>query len=322
MKVYVTRQIPESGLKMLRDRGLSVTMSEKDGVLSKTELVNALKEDAYDAILCLLTDTIDEEVLAAAPQVKIIANYAVGTNNLDVKAVTARGIQIANTPDVLTETVAEHTFALILAMTSRIGEADRFTRAGKFVGWAPMLFLGTDLAGKTLGVLGAGRIGSRVAHHAHNGFDMDVIYYDVHHNELFEKDYHATYFETVDDVLKHADVVTIHVPLLDSTKHLINTRRLGMMKESGYLVNTSRGPVVDEVALVDALRAKIIRGAALDVFENEPALTAGLAELENVVLTPHIASATEETRTKMAEMAALNIIAALEGKIPPNLVKT
>ncbi len=322
MKVYVTRQIPESGLKMLRDRGLSVTMSEKDGVLSKTELVNALKEDAYDAILCLLTDTIDEEVLAAAPQVKIIANYAVGTNNLDVKAVTARGIQIANTPDVLTETVAEHTFALILAMTSRIGEADRFTRAGKFVGWAPMLFLGTDLAGKTLGVLGAGRIGSRVAYHAHNGFDMDVIYYDVHQNELFEKDYHATYFETVDDVLKHADVVTIHVPLLDSTKHLINTRRLGMMKESGYLVNTSRGPVVDEVALVDALRAKIIRGAALDVFENEPALTAGLAELENVVLTPHIASATEETRTKMAEMAALNIIAALEGKIPPNLVKT
>ena len=321
MKVYVTRQIPESGLKMLRGRNLTVTVSEKDGVLTKTELVAALKEDAYTAVLCLLTDTIDAEVLRAMPNVKVIANYAVGTNNIDVKQATSQGILVTNTPDVLTETVAEHTFGLILAITSRIAEGDRFTRAGKFVGWAPLLLLGTDLSGKTLGVLGAGRIGSRVAHHAHNGFDMDVIYYDVHKNELFENDFNATFFETVDDVLRRSDVVTVHVPLLDSTKHLINVKRLEMMKSTACLVNTSRGPVVDEVALVAALRSNIIRGAALDVFENEPTLTPGLAELENVVLTPHIASATEETRTKMAEMAAENILAALGGKTPQNLVK-
>lgn len=321
MKVYVTRQIPESGLKMLRDRGLVVTVSEKDGVLGKSELVAALKEDLYDAVLCLLTDTIDAEVVAAMPQVKILANYAVGTNNIDVKAAAAAGILVTNTPDVLTETVAEHTFGLILAITSRIAEGDRFTRAGKYIGWAPMLLLGTDLSSKTLGVLGAGRIGSRVAHHAHNGFEMDIIYYDVQRNDLFEKDFNATYFETVDEVLKRADVVTIHVPLLESTRHLINSRRLAMMKPSAYLVNSSRGPVIDEAELVIALRNKVIRGAALDVFENEPALASGLAELENVVLTPHIASATEETRAKMADMAATNIIAALEGKTPPNLVK-
>ncbi len=321
MKVYVTRQVPESGLKMLRARGLIVTVSEKDGVLSKSEFVAALKEDTYDAVFCLLTDTIDAEVVAAMPQVKVLANYAVGTNNIDVKAAAAAGILVTNTPDVLTETVAEHTFGLILAITARIAEGDRFTRAGKYTGWAPMLLLGTDLSSKTLGVLGAGRIGSRVAHHAHNGFEMDIIYYDVQRNDLFEKDFNATYFETVDEVLKRADVVTIHVPLLESTKHLIDARHLAMMKPSAYLINSSRGPVINEAELVTALRSKVIRGAALDVFENEPALAPGLAELENVVLTPHIASATEETRAKMSEMAAANIIAALEGKTPPNLVK-
>ena len=322
MKIYVTRQIPESGLTMLRSRGHDVVVSEKDGVLTKSELIEALSEDAYDAILCLLTDTIDAEVFNAAPKAKIFANYAVGVNNIALEEAGKRGILVTNTPDVLTDTVAEHTFGLILALTARIAEGDRFTRAGKYVGWAPLLLLGTDLGGKTLGVLGAGRIGSRVAHYARNGFDMDVIYYDVKRNDLFEKDYHATYFETVDEVLKRADVVTIHVPLLDSTRHLINSSRLAMMKQTAYVINSSRGPVVDETALVAALRSNVIRGAALDVFENEPALAPGLAELENVVLTPHIASATEETRSKMSEMAAENILAALEGRTPPNLVKS
>ena len=321
MKVYVTRKIPERGIAMLKEKGYEVDVSEKDGVLTKDELATALRTKPYDAVLCLLTDTIDKDAFnAAAPSVKIFSNYAVGFNNIDVPEAKARGIMITNTPGVLTETVAEHAFALILAMASRIVEADTFTRAGKYTGWAPMMFLGTDVSHKTLGILGAGRIGSRVAHHGKHGFDMNVIYYDVKRNEEIEKTTGASYRDTPEAVLKEADVVSIHVPLLDSTKHLINKERLAMMKPSAYIVNTSRGPVIDEVALVEALRNNVIKGAALDVFENEPALAPGLAELSNVVITPHIASATEETRSKMSEMAAQAIIDALEGKNPVNLV--
>ena len=321
MKVFVTRKIPERGISMLKEKGYEVDVSEKDGVLTKDELAAALRTKPYDAVLCLLTDTIDKDAFnAAAPSVKIFSNYAVGFNNIDVPEAKARGIMITNTPGVLTETVAEHAFALILAMASRIVEADTFTRAGKYTGWAPMMFLGTDVSHKTLGILGAGRIGSRVAHHGKHGFDMNVIYYDVKRNEEIEKTIGASYRNTPEAVLKEADVVSIHVPLLDSTKHLINKERLAMMKPSAYIVNTSRGPVIDEVALVEALKNNVIKGAALDVFENEPKLAPGLAELSNVVITPHIASATEETRSKMSEMAAQAIVDALEGKNPVNLV--
>ena len=321
MKVFVTRKIPERGIVMLKEKGYEVDVSEKDGVLTKDELATALRTKPYDAVLCLLTDTIDKDTFnAATPSVKIFSNYAVGFNNIDVPEAKARGIMITNTPGVLTETVAEHTFALILAMASRIVEADTFTRAGKYTGWAPMMFLGSDVSHKTLGILGAGRIGSRVAHHGKHGFDMNVIYYDVKRNEEIEKTTGASYRDTPEAVLKEADVVSIHVPLLDSTKHLINKERLAMMKPSAYIVNTSRGPVIDEVALVEALKNNVIKGAALDVFENEPKLAPGLAELSNVVITPHIASATEETRSKMSEMAAQAIIDALEGRRPVNLV--
>jgi len=321
MKVYVTRKIPERGIAMLKEKGYEVDVSEKDGVLTKNELATALRTKPYDAVLCLLTDTIDKDAFnATAPSVKIFSNYAVGFNNIDVPEAKARGIMITNTPGVLTETVAEHAFALILAMASRIVEADTFTRAGKYTGWAPMMFLGTDVSHKTLGILGAGRIGSRVAHHGKHGFDMNVIYYDVKRNEEIEKTIGASYRNTPEAVLKEADVVSIHVPLLDSTKHLINKERLAMMKPSAYIVNTSRGPVIDEVALVEALKNNVIKGAALDVFENEPQLAPGLAELSNVVITPHIASATEETRSKMSEMAAQAIVDALEGRRPVNLV--
>jgi len=321
MKVYVTRKIPERGIAMLKEKGYEVDVSEKDGVLTKDELATALRTKPYDAVLCLLTDTIDKDAFnAAAPSIKIFSNYAVGFNNIDVPEAKARGIMITNTPGVLTETVAEHAFALILAMASRIVEADTFTRAGKYTGWAPMMFLGTDVSHKTLGILGAGRIGSRVAHHGKHGFDMNVIYYDVKRNEEIEKTIGASYRNTPEAVLKEADVVSIHVPLLDSTKHLINKERLAMMKPSAYIVNTSRGPVIDEVALVEALKNNVIKGAALDVFENEPKLAPGLAELSNVVITPHIASATEETRSKMSEMAAQAIVDALEGRRPVNLV--
>ena len=227
---------------------------------------------------------------------------------------------MTNTPDVLTNTVAEHTFSLMLALAHRIVEGDAFTRAGKYTAWDPELLLGTDLSRKTLGILGAGRIGTRVAYHGQKSFDMKVLYYDVKRNEHIEKEVGAEFRETPEEVLAEADFVSVHVPLLDSTRHLINQERLGRMKKSAYLVNTSRGPVIHEEALVEALRNKIIKGAALDVFEHEPALAPGLAELSNVIITPHIASATEETRSKMGKVAAENIIAVMEGRKAPNAI--
>lgn len=317
--IFVTQQIPDAGIRLLEQKGHTVNVSTKDGALTGDELVQELQGKRYDAIIALLTNKIDLRVLdAAGPQLKIVANYAVGCDNFALADFKAKNIYATNTPGVLTNTVAEHTFGLILSIGQRITEGDRYVRAGKYHGWEPMLLLGNDLYKKTLGVLGLGRIGSRVAHHGARGFDMDVIYYDVQRNEAFEKDYNAKFMSTPEELLRASDFVSIHVPLIPSTHHLINEERLRMMKKSAYLVNTSRGPVIDEKALVEALRGKVIRGAALDVFENEPNLTPGLAELENVILTPHAASATEETRAAMSEVAARNIIEALEGKIPPN----
>lgn len=312
--------IPERGIALLKSKGYAVEVSEKDGVLTKDELVTRLKAGSYDAVLCLLTDKIDEDVFAAAgEQCKIFANYAVGFDNIDQEAMRRHTMTVTNTPGVLTETVAEHTFALMLASAHRITEGDAYTKAGKYKGWAPMLLLGTDLAGKTLGVVGLGRIGSLVAHHAVKGFGMKIMYYDPKPNADFEKEYGAT-FADLETVLKESDFISIHVPLLPTTRHLIGETQFKMMKPSAYLVNTSRGPIIDEQALVNALREGTIKGAALDVFENEPELTPGLAEMDNVIVTPHIASATEETRSKMAELAAQNIIEALEGRIPPNKI--
>ena len=283
-----------------------------------------------------MTDKIDAEVLDAAKAsgVKIFANYAVGFDNIDVKAAEERGILVTNAPGVLTDSVAEYAFTLILSIAHRIAESDRFTRAGKYIGWDPELLLGTDVSKKVLGIVGLGRIGSRVAHHAVKGFDMKVLYHDVKRSEEFEREFlevglpmgsptspRVEFRENVDDIFREADFVSIHVPLLPTTRHLVNTEKLALMKKSAYLINTSRGPIVDENALVDALKSGVIRGAALDVYENEPALTPGLVELENVILTPHTASATDETRQAMGELAAKNIIEALEGRTPPNLVK-
>lgn len=320
-KVFVTRQIPEAGINMLKEKGHEVVVFPEDRVITRDELKESVK--GVDAVLSLLTEKIDGEILdAAGPQLKIVANYAVGFDNLKIDDFKARNIYASNTPEVLTNTVAEHTFGLILSIAQRITEGDRFTRAGKYHGWEPMMLLGNDLYKKTLGILGLGRIGSRVAHHGAKGFDMDIVYYDVKRNEEFEKEYNAKFMATPEELLKEADFVSVHVPLLPTTKHLINAERLRMMKPSAYIVNTSRGPVIDEAALVDALKNKVIKGAALDVYENEPNLALGLAELENVVITPHTASATEETRAAMSEVAAKNIIAALEGQVPPNnLVK-
>ncbi|PJE59659.1 MAG: D-glycerate dehydrogenase [Candidatus Portnoybacteria bacterium CG10_big_fil_rev_8_21_14_0_10_44_7] len=318
MKVFITRQIPERGITMLKKAGYEVAVSGKDGVLTPAELKEGVK--GADAVLCLLTDKIDEAVLqAAGDQLKIVANYAVGYNNLDVAAGKKRNVVMTNTPGVLTETVAEYALAAIMALTKNIVPADKFTRGGRYQGWAPLLFLGSDLGGKTLGVVGLGRIGSVLAQKAYAGLGMKIVYYDVQKNEELEKKTNAQFME-LDDLLGAADVVSIHVPLLDSTHHLINAAKLALMKQSAYLVNTSRGPVVDEAALVEVLKNKKIAGAFLDVFEDEPALKPGLVELENVVLTPHIASATRETRSKMSEIAAQNIIAVLSGQEAPNRI--
>ena len=318
-KVFVTRKIPERGINLLKEKGFEIEVNSEDRVLSKSELI-AMAHGA-DALLCLLTDTIDAEVLdGIGLQLKIVANYAVGFDNLDLPALKARNIQATNTPGVLTETVAEHTFALLLALAHRIPESDRFTRAGEYHGWAPLLFLGQDVSHKTLGILGLGRIGSRVAYHGAKGFNMNVLYYDVKRNEEFEKEVGAAFCATPEELLKQSDFVSIHVPLLPSTKHLMNKERLSMMKPTAYLVNTSRGPVIDEPALVEALTNGIIRGAALDVYEHEPDLSPGLKNLTNAILTPHTASATEETRAKMSALAAENIVAFFEGRTPPNLI--
>lgn len=321
VKIYITRMVSEAGIKILKDKGYEVVINPEDRVLTKEELITFLRGQKYDALFCLLTDKIDGEVMDSfGPQLKIVANMAMGFDNIDVEEAKKRGIMIANTPGVLTDTVAEHTFALMLSIAHRIAEADKFTRALKYQGWAPMLLLGNDLSGKTLGIVGLGRIGSRVAYHALKGFDMKVVYYDVKRNEEFEKNFFAVYMP-LEDLLKQSDFISIHVPLLDSTRHLINAENLKLMKLSAYLVNTSRGPVIDEAALADALKNKVIRGAALDVFEFEPKIAPELLQLDNIILTPHIASATEETRSKMSALAATNIIEALEGRIPSNLVK-
>lgn len=316
-KIFVTRKIPRAGLDLLKAAGHQVKLHAGSSAISRKGLLAGAK--GAHAILSLLTDKIDAAVFAAAgPQLKIVANYAVGYDNFDLAAFKKAGVLAANTPGVLNGAVAEHAVALMFAAAKRIAEADRFTRAGKYKGWEPELLLGTELSGKTIGILGLGRIGAGVAKRA-KAMEMKVLYHDVKRNEAFEKEAGAA-FATVEDLLKGSDVVSVHVPLLPSTRHLIDAKRLRLMRKGAILINTSRGPVIDEKALVAALKAKRIGAAGLDVYENEPKLAPGLAKLPNVVLTPHTASATVETRDRMAVLAAQAIIDALSGKTPANLV--
>jgi glyoxylate reductase len=314
-KVYVTRLIPDDGMKLLYDK-CEVTVNPHDRVATRQEIIDNIK--GKDAMLCLLTDTIDAEIMDANPNVKIIANYAVGFNNIDVQAATQRGIPVSNTPGVLTDTTADMAWTLIMSTARRVVEGDKFTRAGKYKGWGPLLLVGQDVHHKTLGIIGFGRIGQTVAKRA-AGFDMKILYYDVNKMPEVAQKYNAEYRE-LDDLLRESDIISLHVDLNDSTRHLIGEREFGLMKDTAYLINTARGPVVDENALVQALKNNCIAGAGLDVFENEPALAPGLAELDNVVIPPHIASATRETRGAMARIAAENVIAALEGRKPPTIV--
>ncbi|MBI2012057.1 D-glycerate dehydrogenase [Candidatus Daviesbacteria bacterium] len=318
MKVVVTRKIPGNGIKMLQEGGFEVVVSPQNRPLERQELLNFIQ--GANGVLTQLQDKVNDEFInSAGPQLKIVANFAVGFDNFDLPSLSSHNIVATNTPDVLTEAVAEHTFALILSIVRRVVEAYKIALTQSFT-FGPEVLLGMELKGKTLGVLGLGRIGGRVAEIG-KALGMNVIYSDPKANVEFEQKIGASFKATPEEVLKEADVVSIHVPLLDSTKHLINTEKLKIMKPTAYLVNTSRGLVVDEAALVEALKNKTIAGAALDVFENEPYLSPGLELLDNVVLTPHIASATIEARSAMGELAAKNIIAVLSNQPPLTPVK-
>ena len=314
-KAYVTRRLPQPGLDRIAEV-FDMEVSPHDRVLTRQELFDCVK--GIDILVCLLTDTIDAELMDINKDLKGISNYAVGFNNVDVAAATERNLPICNTPGVLTNTTADMAWALMFSVARRIVESHNWNVAGNYKGWGPMIYLGGDVYGKTLGIVGTGRIGAAVAKRT-VGFNMPLLYTDMIPNEELEKELGAKRVE-MDELLQQADFVSLHVPLMESTRHLISTRELGLMKKTAYLINTSRGPVVDEVALVEALKNKVIAGAGLDVFEDEPLMKPGLGECENAVLCPHVASATVETRTKMALLAAENAIAMIQGTMPPHCV--
>lgn len=315
--VYVTRVIPQPGIDLLRAH-LDVEVNESDEPLSSDELRR--RAGSHDALVTLLTDTIDGTVLQSGQgSLKIVANVAVGYDNIDVPAATAAGIMVSNTPGVLTETTADFAWALLMSVARRIPEAQSFLRAGKYQGWGIMTMLGVDIHGKTLGIAGFGRIGQAVAQRA-TGFGMKILYYDpVVQAEDAARRLNATSVD-LNTLLRESDFVSVHTPLTPETRHMIGKEQFDLMKDTAYLINTSRGPVLDESALASALKANRIRGAALDVFENEPEIYPALLQLDNAVITPHIASASVATRGRMALMAAENVIAALGGQRPPTLV--
>lgn len=319
-KIFITRQIPENGIKMLREKGYDITVGKNKTPPTQKELIREIKDRNYDVIVALLTDKINSEIFEATPYTKLFANYSIGFDNVDLTEATKRSVTITNTPGDYVDGIAEHTIGLLLALMARLVPADTFMREGKYKGWDPMLFIGDKLAGKTVAIIGTGRIGEQVARKLYNGFGVKIIYYDVLRNERMEKECGAQFMNSVDEALSIADVVSLHVPLLPSTHHLINEKNLNKMKPSAYLINTSRGPVIDEVALVEMLRQGKIQGAGLDVYEFEPKLAKGLVKLSNTVLSPHIASAQMEAREEMAKIVAENIIDFFEGKIPRNKV--
>lgn len=310
-KIFITRNIPQPALNRLAEV-FDISIHANDKAIGRQQLMEAVKDT--DVLLCLLTDIIDKELMEAAPRLKCVSNLAVGFNNIDLEYANSRNIAVCNTPGVLTETTADLTWALLLACARRLVEADSYARSGRFEGWEPLLMLGLDVFFKTLGIIGMGRIGSAVARRA-EGFGMKVLWFDPQVDPKIVSDK----YERTD--LRHlcssSDFISIHVPLTPDTHHLVNVELLSLMRPTAVLINTARGPIVDEEALIKALRDKKIAAAGLDVFENEPEIPAELLELENAVLLPHIGSASIETRTKMALMAAENAIAVIQGTEPP-----
>ena len=314
--VFITRRIPEPGSSLIeRASGVMLSRNDEDRGLSPSDLAAGVA--GQNAVLCLLTDSVDSTVLQAARGCKVFANMAVGYNNIDVAEATRLGILVTNTPGVLTEATADLTWALILGIARRVVDGDIELRAGRFKGWGPFYMLGGDVSGRTLGLVGPGRIAQAVARRA-LGFDMNLIYQGRRPSE--ELDRMGARRVELDELLRSSDFVSLHVPLNPETHHLIDASALAKMKPTAYLINTSRGPVVDEKALVSTLKAGGIAGAGLDVYEEEPRIAEGLADCTNAVLLPHLGSATMGTRSAMSRIAAENLLAVLEGRRPPNLV--
>jgi len=315
-KALVTRRILPEAMDYLR-KHLYFEVGAVDRNLKKKELLEKIK--GKQGLLSLLVDDVDMEVMEAAPELKIIANCAVGYNNIDVDFARKKGIMVTNTPGVLTDTTADLTWALIMAVARRLPEADKFTRAKKYTGWELDLLLGKEITGKRLGIIGMGRIGKAVAARA-AAFKMDVVYFDPQRLSPEEQEKYQARFSFLPEILARADIVTVHTTLSENTFHLISHKELKMMKKSAILVNVSRGPIVDEEALVVALEKGCIWGAGLDVYEREPEIEKKLLSLDNTVLLPHIGSASYETRLKMAMMSAKNLVQGLSGKAPDNLI--
>ena len=315
-KVFLTRELPTECMRLLTE-STELSYNHEDRVLTKQEIISGVQN--MDGLICLLTDTIDDEILAAGSKLQVVSNFAVGFNNIDVNAATRRQIPVTNTPGVLTNSTADMAWALMLDAARRVTEGDRLVRSGHWSGWGPLQLLGPDVSGSTLGLIGLGRIGKAVAKRA-RGFEMQVRYWNrTRLSESEEAELGVQYFP-MEQVLAESDFVSLHVALNDETHHLISTRELSLMKSTACLINTARGPVIHEAALVKALKNGIIGSAGLDVYEEEPAVDKELLRLDNVVLAPHLGSATIGTRTKMGNMAIENCLAACSGNKPPNLI--
>lgn len=315
-RVFVTRKIPDAGIRILREAGYDVNVYDDIEPLSREIFLNKIEN--IDALIPMLSENVDKEAMDRAVKLKIIANYAVGYNNIDINYANTKKIFVTNTPNVLTEATADLTWALILSVTKRIPEADQFVRQGKFKGWEPLLMLGDDVSGKTLGIIGAGRIGQAVGSRA-RGFKMNVLYYSPSEKKQFEHQIGVRRCE-FDELIQKADILTIHCPLNEKTHHMINSENIYNIKKGAFIINTSRGPVIDEKALAQALESGHLGGAGLDVYEFEPEINSTLLKLKNVILLPHIGSATRDTRSAMACMAANNVKAVLNGNKPLNPV--
>ena len=313
-KVFLTRRMPSAVMERL-ERETDLAWHTEDRAATKAEIIAGLK--GRDALFCNISDRVDVELLDSCPGLKVVANFGVGFNNIDVATATARKIPVTNTPGVLTDATADIAFALLMNVARRIGEGERLVRANKWTGWQPLQLLGADIAGATLGIIGFGRIGRAVARRA-KGFDMRVIYWN--RTQLPAADEAGATYTSFDDVLRQSDFISLHVAYDSETHHLLGEKQFALMKSTAFVINTARGSVIDEAALVRALQTKCIAGAGLDVFEREPQLAPGLCDLENVVLAPHLGSATIGTRTKMGMIVADNLLAASAGQRPPNCV--
>lgn len=310
MKIFITRSIPNEGIDLLRGKGYSVSVYKEDKPIKREELIKKAKH--ADGIISLLTDSIDKDVIDSLKNCKVIANYAVGFNNVDCKYAAEKGIKVTNTPDVLTASTADLTLALTLACSRRIVESEKYMHAGNFVGWKPKLFLGVELTGKNFGILGSGRIGEAAAMRA-KAFGTNILYYSRSRNERLEKLTGAKKV-SLDKLLKASDIVSLHLPLNENTFQILSKEKLSLLKKSAILINTARGELVNEKHLIKMLKSKKLFAAGFDVYEGEPNINPELFKLNNVVLLPHIGSATEEARGKMSLLAAKNVIAVLSGK--------